>query len=447
MKTKELSNKRKGLTLFLLTCLVVNVSLHAQVTVGGLTDPAAGALLDLNSATGAKGGLVLSNVAIEDLWKIPTNAEDHFPGITDGSNDDVNPSFTGALVYHTGQNNIPTGIYVWNGDNWTPATDDCREIKLTTPTIALDAQVRAVLENRPITFSLDVQTPSCSLNRYEWYRTAANANGTGNFETTPFAVTVGSTTLSIDNFPDGRAIYKVKVKVTGPYLPSGTSSAESNELEIVVGGCAAKIGAAEWRFFMCHNLGATQSADPFTPSYQINGAYYQWGADTPAASAPGSANPGDDGSIGSWNSTGPSTHYGNNVDGDDNATVKSGTDPCPAGYRVPSQKEWNGLRNYYTSNGTDDKNDLVTTSGTWQGSTCVTCFSGKNFGGSLFLPAAGNRILSDGRLSDRGYYGYYWSTRRNGNSYGGSLYFGDSTTITTPSDLRGNAFSVRCIAE
>jgi hypothetical protein len=176
------------------------------VTIGGLTDPAAGVLLDLNSTGGLRGGLLLSNVAIEDLWKIPDSAVDYFPGI-DASNVDVNPSFTGALVCHTGQNNIPAGVYVWNGGNWMPTGDGCRELKLISGKIVLDAQSRVVLENKPVTFTLSGQTPSCSRDRYEWYK---KEDGTATFEPTPFAVVTSSTALSIDSFPPVRAVYKVK---------------------------------------------------------------------------------------------------------------------------------------------------------------------------------------------------------------------------------------------
>jgi uncharacterized protein (TIGR02145 family) len=206
----------------------------------------------------------------------------------------------------------------------------------------------------------------------------------------------------------------------------------------------------EWRTFMCHNLGATESADPFTPSYQINGAYYRWGAKGATAPAPGSANPGDDGSISTWNTTNDDGKcYGDCSDGS-NVTFKSTNDPCPGGYRVPSYNEWEGLYNYYTNSGSDNAS-LVSKSGSWDSSgsgTCVTCFSGKNFGGSLFLPAAGYRRYSNGTLSHRGYGGYYWSTRRGSNASNAyNLNFDSGYTYASYANYRADGFSVRCIAE
>jgi uncharacterized protein (TIGR02145 family) len=91
--------------------------LHAQVTIGGLTDPAPGALLDLNSTV--KGGLLLSNVSITNQSKIPTETN-LFPGITAGLNDDNNSGFKGAIVYNTNPD-TGVGIYVWTGTQWIPA--------------------------------------------------------------------------------------------------------------------------------------------------------------------------------------------------------------------------------------------------------------------------------------------------------------------------------------
>jgi hypothetical protein len=97
---------------------LVTIPAAAQVTIGGLTPPAQGAVLDLNSTK--SGGLLLSNVALTDLEKIPTGVN-LFPGIQAGVNDDSNPDFTGAIVYNTTYVNSQTiypGLYVWDGEKW-----------------------------------------------------------------------------------------------------------------------------------------------------------------------------------------------------------------------------------------------------------------------------------------------------------------------------------------
>jgi hypothetical protein len=107
--------------LFLLTVLAffACAGLQAQVTIGGMTAPAAGAVLDLNSG-GVKGGLVLSNVTLPDLTTIPYGAG-AFPGVTSENQKTVKAQFKGAIVYHIGGNDITAGVYVWNGKWWTPA--------------------------------------------------------------------------------------------------------------------------------------------------------------------------------------------------------------------------------------------------------------------------------------------------------------------------------------
>jgi hypothetical protein len=93
--------------------------LHAQTTIGGLTDPAAGALLDLNST--AKGGLLLSNVNIVDPDFIPDGDPNVFPGV-DPDSLDTNWGLRGALAYNTNPA-TGVGIYVWTGKYWMPATE------------------------------------------------------------------------------------------------------------------------------------------------------------------------------------------------------------------------------------------------------------------------------------------------------------------------------------
>jgi hypothetical protein len=90
--------------------LFLSVNLCAQVTIGGLSTPKAGALLDLNSTI--PGGLLLSNVDLDDLGKIPATG---FVGIS--AVQDCNLKLSGMIVYNT---NAATGIgiHVWDGEDW-----------------------------------------------------------------------------------------------------------------------------------------------------------------------------------------------------------------------------------------------------------------------------------------------------------------------------------------
>jgi hypothetical protein len=115
----------KKMIFLALTLMVMGVaSVRAQVTVGGNpVSDVAGALLNLNSTV--KGGLLLSNVGIIELDKIPVveGNPNIFPGIVAGVNDGPNTNFTGAVVYN---NNPDTGIgvYIWTGTQWTKDGSD-----------------------------------------------------------------------------------------------------------------------------------------------------------------------------------------------------------------------------------------------------------------------------------------------------------------------------------
>ncbi|MDR0864644.1 MAG: hypothetical protein LBO74_06895 [Candidatus Symbiothrix sp.] len=115
---------RKNLFLVFMLLFLGAWGAKAQVTVGGNPNPdVAGALLNLNSTV--KGGLLLSNVGIIELDKIPVveGNPNIFPGIVAGENDGPNTNFTGAVVYN---NNPDTGIgvYIWTGTQWTKDGSD-----------------------------------------------------------------------------------------------------------------------------------------------------------------------------------------------------------------------------------------------------------------------------------------------------------------------------------
>ncbi|MDR2086455.1 MAG: hypothetical protein LBP72_04685 [Dysgonamonadaceae bacterium] len=101
---------KKKISVLLLIAFLFSVSLRAQVTIGALTSPAAGALLDLNR--GVTGGLLLSNIPLNDLRFIPATG---FVGIS--TQQDSNQELAGMIVYNTDAT-TGIGVHVWDGDDW-----------------------------------------------------------------------------------------------------------------------------------------------------------------------------------------------------------------------------------------------------------------------------------------------------------------------------------------
>jgi uncharacterized protein (TIGR02145 family) len=199
--------------------------------------------------------------------------------------------------------------------------------------------------------------------------------------------------------------------------------------------CGALVAANTWKEFMCHNLGANQSADPFTPTYATNGAYYQFGRKDPAKSAPTST--GTDATNITWNASIPSGYFGDGSTNKD-VKVKSSTDPCPTGFRVPNANEWEYVRKSNT-----------TYVGQWtQNSSCTDCWSGRKFGDALMLPAAGYRNETNGSQYGRSFASYYWSASVSSTSNGdaNALNFNSFTHAISPQSRRFG-YPIRCIAE
>ena len=188
--------------------------------------------------------------------------------------------------------------------------------------------------------------------------------------------------------------------------------------------CGAKTNnSGGWLEFMCHNLGANTSLNPFTPDQALHGAKYRFGAKEASVSMEDDQSSG---SVSGWNSK-PIQNTGNWDLIDNN--------PCPAGWTVPTQGQWQAVVD----------NNTKTYMGTWSNNSYN---SGLMLGTSLFLPAAGWRGGgSSGTLATRGVGGFYWSSTQINNTNGYGFEFSNNRTITNDTNGRDYGLSVRCVAE
>ena len=214
-------------------------------------------------------------------------------------------------------------------------------------------------------------------------------------------------------------------------------SSEANTFPVtVVHGCGAQISDTEWREFLCYNLGADYTANPFEPSSALNGDYYQWGSKTSAATRDEIKAP--------WNNPAPEGYYGaSGTDFELISTNRSYADPCPPGFRVPNRDEMSSVFNtaYNTRTDRPDASAWVDSPGS------EFAWTGILFGDALFLPAAGNCSSSYGDLSNRGFGGYYWTNTLHdaANAYYASI--SSAGANTNSFDLYTNGYSIRCIKE
>jgi uncharacterized protein (TIGR02145 family) len=196
-------------------------------------------------------------------------------------------------------------------------------------------------------------------------------------------------------------------------------------------GCGAYIARDVWKIFMCHNLGADETYDPFIPAAKIHGAKYKYG--TKNATLTMKQDQESAAAVTGWTNT---TIYPYQLKNDWDMINNN---PCPDGYRVPTVAEWDGVIN--------KSNNPQTSIGTWTiGSNNYAC--GVKFGDMLFLPATGTLFHATGDLSNRAY-GYYWASNRRLSSDGQKVYRLTFHSTSNPAvnyiDKREAGYSVRCI--
>ena len=184
------------------------------------------------------------------------------------------------------------------------------------------------------------------------------------------------------------------------------------------------------KIWMDRNLGASRAATSFglATDSEAYGDLYQWGRNSDghqsrtSTTAAGPVASGNEGSNFISNSSSPYDWLSSQDDTRWNGATKGAHDPCPSGYRLPTEAEWEAERSDWTSN------------------NAVGAFASP-----LRLPVAGYRDRSNGTLDNVGSNGSYWSGTISGTTASSLVFV--SSNANMYSNGRANGFSVRCIKD
>ncbi|ODM55407.1 FISUMP domain-containing protein [Elizabethkingia meningoseptica] len=171
-------------------------------------------------------------------------------------------------------------------------------------------------------------------------------------------------------------------------------------------GSTIKVARINGKVWMRYNLGVNTTANP-NPDLTTDtgtglfGNYYQWGRSNIVANGSTSS-----GVISGWNTT--SSPSSNNAwnSGSESNPVRTGNDPCPTNFRVPTTTEFQDLINSTIETNVND----------WDGNFSNNLVSLKVFTSKkdknvkLSFPAPGYRARTDGALTGRGANGLYWTS-------------------------------------
>jgi hypothetical protein len=227
-----------------------------------------------------------------------------------------------------------------------------------------------------------------------------------------------ATIVAVTTPVNGMIIYDVSTKCFKGFENGAWTSCFTNNAG------AKEVISTTSRIWMDRNLGATQVATSSTDAASY-GDLYQWGR----------AKDGHESRTSLTTTTYATTETA--VDGkfitgsftwttfgDWDALWPSGlNDPCPSGYRIPTDAE---LNQEYTS---------------WSINNAIGAFNSP-----LKLPLAGYRKNTNGDLGDVGSFGVYWSSTLSGFTTARELYFSAGIAAIVD-DPHTYGFSVRCIKE
>jgi len=231
--------------------------------------------------------------------------------------------------------------------------------------------------------------------------------------------------LAIASPAEGLLVYCTDCNNKGIYVYDGATfkHSSSGATAVTTTTVVAVLGAggATW---MDRNLGASRVATSQTDSYSY-GDLYQWGRFTDGHQSRTSSTVNTNSDIdnpphGDW-ITEPSNPYDWRTPQNDNLWqgVNGINNPCPIGYRLPTETEWITEFQAWSSQDADG-----------------------GFNSPLKLSLGGGRMGNDGSFVNVDSYGYYWSSTVNGTEARHLAIYSNAKMFSV---VRVNGISVRCI--
>jgi uncharacterized protein (TIGR02145 family) len=247
------------------------------------------------------------------------------------------------------------------------------------------------------------------------------AVGAGNLVYTISGTPTSSGTASFSiNIGGQSCAFSIPVQSFAGNYPSGSVFCASGPTAIV-----EVTNPVTGRTWMDRNLGATQVATSST-DIAAYGDLYQWGRRSDGHQCRTSS------TITSLSSTDTPAH-GSFIltDNEDwrnpsNNNLWQGlngiNNPCPTGFKVPTQTELNNERNTWSTNN-----------------------SAGAFSSPLKLTFTGFRIETTGAISNANNAGYYWTSNAVQDDQANFLSINNTSALTSTEDIRASGRSVRCI--